>query len=449
MEIFTNIIWWINIFSIIFVLSAFFMQILFACVPFLKPRKYPKAKKYHDFTVIIRACNEEDVIADSVDSALAADYPSDKKHVIVFCHNCTDKTAEIARAHGARTIEFTDMNLKHRKASYCMKLGMDRLAQDPEGTYEYFLFIDADNQVDKNYFLACNDAADDGVLLGRTFENSKNLTDNVISCMTGLWYLRDNSIACNARSAMNLGCVMDGCASMVKAEYALHWDAMSSSDDLEFTLNRLLKDHLKVEYISEAMVYEDQPTSLHDMFARNTRMGGGLNKLFWSTGIKCFVKFLKALFDPKEKFSQAMTYLDMYCNSASIPMSLYAVAWFVPYYVFVLIYTGLGNTMNIVGVGQYGFRYYLIAAISVVVVVLFLFFYYEILFGYLVNRKKIVVKKKSVLVFSILLYPLYILIDIESIIVGIFSKGKWKKLKRSKTKIDTCEKKKSEAETKQ
>ena len=437
MEIFTNIIWWINVFSIIFVLSVFFMQLLFSFVPFLKPKKYPKAKKYHDFTVIIRACNEEDVIADSVDSALKAKYPEDKKHVIVFCHNCTDRTAEIARAHGARTIEFTDMNPKHRKASYCMKLGMEELSKDPEGTYEYFLFIDADNQIDENYYLACNDAADSGVLLGRTFENSKNFTDNIISCMTGLWYLRDNSIACNARSALNLGCVMDGCASMVKAEYALHWDAMSSSDDLEFTLNRLLKDGRKVEYISEAMVYEDQPTTLSDMCKRNNRMGGGLNKLFWSTGIKCFEKFFTGLFNPKVKFSMAMTYLDMYCNSGSIPASLYAVAWFVPYYVFVLIYTGLGNTMNIVGVGQFGIRYYVTAVIIVVVAVLFVFFYYQILFAYLVNRKKVVVTKKRVVVFSILFYPLYILVDAGSIITGIFSKGKWKKLKRSKTKIST------------
>lgn len=318
-----------------------------------------------------------------------------------------------------------------------MKLGMEELCKDPEGTYEYFLFIDADNQIDENYYLACNDAADSGVLLGRTFENSKNFNDNIISCMTGLWYLRDNSIACNARSALNLGCVMDGCASMVKAEYALHWDAMSSSDALEFTLNRLLKDERKVEYISEAMVYEDQPTTLSDMCKRNNRMGGGLNKLFWSTGIKCFEKFFAGLFNPKVKFSMTMTYLNMYCNSGSIPASLYAVAWFVPYYVFVLIYTGLGNTMNIVGVGQFGIPYYVTAVIIVVVAVLFVFFYYQILFAYLVNRRKVVVTKKWIVVVSILFYPLYILVDMGSIIAGIFSKGKWKKLKRSKTKIST------------
>lgn len=434
MEIFTNIIWWFNIVAIILVASVYILEVFFIFMPFLKARKYPKAKTYHDFTFIIRANNEEDVIADSVDSAFATDYPADKKHVIVFAHNCTDKTAEIARAHGARVIEIGDDNPKHRKASWCMKLGMDELLKDPEGTYEYFLFLDADNQVDKNYVRACNDAADAGVKLGRAFESSKNLTDNMISCMTGMWYIRDDRIACQSRSGLHMGCVMNGCASMVKAEYALHWDAMSSSDDIEFTLNRLLKDDEKVEYIENAIVYEDQPTSIKDMAARNTRMGNGLNKLFWTTGIKCLGRFFKTLFNPKVPFSLKMTYWDMYSNNAAIPMALFAVVWFSFYYVFVLIYTGLGNVMNIAGVGSYNFTYYL-WAIIIAAIVLFVAFLYQPIFSFVSLRKKLVITNKKVAVFSLLLYPCYTFLQMATIITGIFSKAHWRKVKRSKTKI--------------
>ena len=437
MELFNIILWWVNIALIVLIGSVFIFQFLFMFLCYVKPRQYKKAEKYHDFTVIIRAHNEEDVIADSVDSALKCNYPEDKKHVVVFCHNCSDKTAEIARAHGARTIEVEDHDPKHQKASYCMKLGMDELKKDPEGTYEYFLFIDADNQLDGNYILECNNAADDGVVLGRTFENSKNLTDNLISCMTGLWYARDDRFACRARSKMNIGCVMNGCASMVKTEYALDWDAMSTSDDIEFTLNRLLKDGKIVEYIDNAMVYEDQPTTIKDMFNRNTRMGNGLNKLFWDKGVKCLGMFFKTLFKKNVSASLKFTYLDQYFNLAIIPSSFVAAIWFSFYYLYSLIYTGLGNVIYIPGLeGYYGFRWFLIFVLVVGCACFLVPFFFQPLVSLIAERKRLRVTKKSVAFWSIVLYPCYILLDAISIFQGILTKPKWKKLKRSKTKIE-------------
>jgi cellulose synthase/poly-beta-1,6-N-acetylglucosamine synthase-like glycosyltransferase len=436
METLNIVLFWANIVILSIIVLIYLLQLLFGVLFFLKPRKYKKAEKYHDFTVIIRAHNEEDVIADSVDSALKCNYPEEKKHVVVFCHNCSDNTAKIAREHGARTIEFEDHDPKHQKASYCMKLGMEQLKKDGEGKYEYFLFIDADNQLDENYMLRCNDAADEGVELGRTYENSKNLTDNLISCMTGLWYIRDNRFACSARSALHAGCVMNGCCSMVKAEYALDWDAMSASDDIEFTLNRLLKDGKKVEYISEAMVYEDQPTSLGDMFKRNTRMGNGLNKLFWTTGIRCIGRFFKTLFNPKVKASMKLTYWDQGTNNAAIPGAILAIAWLPLYCIYTLIYTGLGNTVVTPGVCSFDFLTFLLIILIAAGAAYLIPFFFQPLLCAITERKKIVVKKKSILFFSILFYPFYMLIQGAGIIVGIFSKPKWKKIKRSTTKIE-------------
>ena len=119
MGILNNVLFWINIVRLIFILGSFFFQLLFGCLLFLKPRKYKKAEKYHDFTIIIRARNEAEVIADAVDSCRKLDYPKDKFRVVVFCHNCTDNTAEIVRQHGGPAIEIFYDNTKHRKASSC------------------------------------------------------------------------------------------------------------------------------------------------------------------------------------------------------------------------------------------------------------------------------------------------------------------------------------------
>lgn len=436
MELFNNILWWMNIIFIILIGSTFLFQFVFMFLFYVKPRQYPKANTYKDFTIVIRARNEEDVIADSVLSALNADYPEEKKHVIVFCHNCTDKTAEIVRSLKARAIEIFDDNPKHKKLSYSMKLGMEQLKKENYQT-DYFLFLDADNQIDKDYILACNDAACSGVKFGRTFENSKNLTDNIISCMNGLWYIRDNRFACRARSKLHIGCVMDGPSSMVKSEYAFSWDALGASEDLEFTLNRLLYDGEIVEYIDKAMVYEDQPSTLKDMFNRNTRMGHGLNKLFWDKGVKCFKKFFQTLFKKEVPFSLKMSYLDQYFNLAIIPSSFFAAVWFSCYYIYSLIYTGFGNSIYIYGLNaSYDFHWFLLFVIIVGSCCFLLPFFFQPLIAFLTERKRLVIKRKWIPFVSILLYPCYILIDALAIFVGIITKPKWKKINRSKTKID-------------
>lgn len=435
MGILNNVLFWINIVRLIFILGSFFFQLLFGCLLFLKPRKYKKAEKYHDFTIIIRARNEAEVIADAVDSCRKLDYPKDKFRVVVFCHNCTDNTAEIVRQHGGRAIEIFDDNPKHRKASYCRYYGRQELKKEGEGKYEYFCFIDADNQLDKNYLNACNDAADSGVELGRTFENSKNFTENIVSCRNGLYYIRDDQVACKARSARHIGCVRNGCASRVKAEYALDWDAMSSSDDIEFTLNRLIKDGKKVEYIDQAVVYEDQPTSISEMAKRNARMGHGLFRLYFTLGFKCLELFFKNLFKKDVLFSTKLSYLDQYCNISIVPASLVAAIWIPLYYIYALIYTGLGHTRVISGVGSYNLRWFVWFIVIALCVALIIPFFVQPIYSYFSVKKRLFVTNKKVLVASMFLVPFYRILQAAPIFKGIFTNPKWAALKRSKNKI--------------
>lgn len=436
MDILNSVLFWLDIVRLAFIFGTFFFQILFGLLVFLKPKQYPKAKQYHDFTIIIRARNEAKVIAESIDSCRKLNYPKDKFRVIVFCHNCTDNTAEIVSQHGGEAIEIFDDNPKHRKASYCRYYGRQELKKRGKGKYEYFCFLDADNQLDKDYLLACNDATDSGVLLGRTFENSKNFTENVISCRNGLYYIRDNIVACGARSARNRGCLMDGCASRVKAEYALDWDARSSSDDAEFTLNRLRKDGKKVEYIDKAVVYEDQPTSISEMAKRNARRGHGLFGLYFSLGLPCLGLFFKNLLTKGIPLSTKRTYLDQYCNIAIIPASLSASIWIPLYYIYALICTGLGHPRVIYGVGTILFRHLIYFLIALFCVAILLPFFLQPLYCYFKAKKRLFVENKKVLVLSLFLIPFYRFLQALSIFRGIFTNPKWSSLKRSKKKIE-------------
>ena len=61
------------------------------------------------FSVIIPAHNEERYVARCIGSVRrAADHSGFKTEIIVVCNRCTDRTAELAKAHGARIIENED-----------------------------------------------------------------------------------------------------------------------------------------------------------------------------------------------------------------------------------------------------------------------------------------------------------------------------------------------------
>ena len=263
-----------------------------------------------------------------------------------------------------------------------------------------------------------------------------NIYFNIISCMSGLWYARDDRFACRGRSALNFGCVMNGCSSFIRADYYFKWDAFSASEDIEFTINRLLKDGIKVDFIDKAIVYADQPTTMDDIFKRNTRMGNGLNKLFWSTGIKLLPAFFKNLFKKDIDLGTKFTYLDQFFNIATIPAVFLAVAWFPIYYLYSLIYTGITGPIYIYGLGYYSWLWFLMFIVIVLIVVYLIPFWLQPLISYLAEKDRLVITDKKTMYLSILFFPSFMIISAIAIIKGILSKPKWEKIKRSKTKID-------------
>lgn len=73
-------------------------------------KKYPTSAKKGRYGCIIPARNEENTVADLIKSIRKSDYPQDKLDIFVVAHNCTDKTAEVARAAGAIVYEYNNPN---------------------------------------------------------------------------------------------------------------------------------------------------------------------------------------------------------------------------------------------------------------------------------------------------------------------------------------------------
>jgi len=99
------------------------------------------------FLIVIPAHDEESGVAMTVRSCLDSNYPSLFFGVAVIADNCTDRTAELARAVGARVVE--RFNSDSRSKGYAIEYFLDSIQLSGElDSLDALIIIDADTTID-------------------------------------------------------------------------------------------------------------------------------------------------------------------------------------------------------------------------------------------------------------------------------------------------------------
>ena len=80
-------------------------QFFYLFIPLFRKKPAAEPVKNRRYAVLIAARNEEAVLPHLLNSIRMQDYPSELVSVFVVADNCTDRTAEIARACGAVVYE--------------------------------------------------------------------------------------------------------------------------------------------------------------------------------------------------------------------------------------------------------------------------------------------------------------------------------------------------------
>ncbi|MDL2292135.1 glycosyltransferase family 2 protein [Acholeplasma sp. OttesenSCG-928-E16] len=420
MELFNHVLSIINNVIIITFSVAFGFQLIYIFLFFLKTKKYKISEKKHRIGVIVSARNESLVIQDVILSLQNQNYPKELFDFFIIADNCTDNTAMVARSLGAIVFERFDDDKNHHRVSYALKFGFEKILQEYDN-YDFFIRFDADNVVDCNYLSKMNDCFSSGAKLAKGYNNAKNLTDNPISCISGLWYIRDNRFNCHVRSALRLSQLLNGPGMMVSADIIRKnggWIDMGISEDADFTLSELLKGN-DAEYVADAILYDDQPTTIKDTFRRNMRMGRGLIQTFFKYGLRCLLKFFKTF-----KFK----YLDMFLTESFIPLALIAVIWFPLYYIYMVVFNGV--------TGNHEEMFIILDTLWKILVFAFIIpFIFQAILVYVLEYKRINTPFIKVLP-GIILFPFFMILYALGITCGILFKAKWKPIKRSKAKYE-------------
>ena len=110
------------------------------------PSKPASSSRRLRFNVIVPAHNEAEVIEGAVASLRKLDWPADAFQVLVVADNCTDSTAALARAAGARVLERHDA--VSRGKGHALDFAFKTSAT--HGWADAVVVVDADTEVSAN-----------------------------------------------------------------------------------------------------------------------------------------------------------------------------------------------------------------------------------------------------------------------------------------------------------
>lgn len=250
--------------------------IFFSLVGLFRKRTFPHTERKLRYGVIIPARNEESVVGNLIDSARANRYPQEQLEIFVIAHNCTDRTAQIARAHGATVYEYN--NPAECTMGYAFRYLFDRIREDRGiDSFDGFFLFNADNILAADYFDRMNDAF---VACGQrnvitSFRDSKNFGSNLMSACYGLYFMYGCRFESRGRTALGCSTRVQGTGYVIPAEIVRNgWQYVTLTEDWEFTADQILRGR-KIVYCDDAVFYDEQPTSFRVMWRQRLRWARG------------------------------------------------------------------------------------------------------------------------------------------------------------------------------
>ena len=251
-------------------------QLVIWAFAYIKPAERKKIiNKKHRFMAVISARNEEQVIANLIESLRHQNYPEDKLDVYVIADNCTDNTASVAREAGA--IVYERFNEIKKSKGYALEWFFDIVLEEFPDKYDAFCIFDADNIVSPDFFEKMNDKLCEGETIVQGYRDIKNPGDNWISANYALFYWTMNRCYHYSRYKLGLAPMINGTGFMVamtvlKEENGWHTETLT--EDTEFSLKSVAKGR-RVAWAHDAVIYDEQPTILSQAWNQRLRWGVG------------------------------------------------------------------------------------------------------------------------------------------------------------------------------
>lgn len=241
--------------------------------------------------VVVPSHNEELNIGVTVRSLLQCRYPGEHYQVMVIADNCSDQTAAVARAAGARV--FTRVDPDNRGKGQAL----DWFFQSQIEAYRPFAalaLIDADTLVDENFLTQiAASLSHPEVKVVQGFYGASNPQENwrtalVAAALCLFHHLRP---AGRNRIGGSAGLKGNGMGFRREVIEKYGWPAHSIVEDLEFSV-LLLLDEVLVHYNPDAMVFGEMASQRQQADTQRQRWESGRWQILRNYGGRLFLSLL-------------------------------------------------------------------------------------------------------------------------------------------------------------
>ncbi|MBR5708339.1 MAG: glycosyltransferase family 2 protein [Oscillospiraceae bacterium] len=220
-----------------------------------KTPPYPRAEPRTRFACLIPARNEEAVIAGSVGSLLAQNYPSELFDVYVVLNNCNDGTEAAALAAGAKLLRCTGPVANKGDA---LRQATDRLLPLCN---DAFCVFDADNVAAPDFLARMNDAFLAGARVAKASMRCKNPADTWVSGCYALYYGLFDTFFNPSRAALGLSAKLVGTGFAVSSAFLEQlggWRTGTITEDVEFAAI-CAEAGERIFFVPEAVAFDEAP----------------------------------------------------------------------------------------------------------------------------------------------------------------------------------------------
>jgi cellulose synthase/poly-beta-1,6-N-acetylglucosamine synthase-like glycosyltransferase len=231
----------------------------------------PATPRKHTFRIVVPAHNEEQILAPVLRRIAMLDYPRDRWELVVVADNCSDATATVARAAGARVLERIDASLRGK--GHALAFAVDALRAEP---FDAYVILDADTLVDPELLDILNRYLDAGHRVIQAHHDVLNPYDTRRTVLMYVAFCLFHYVRPLGRRALGLSTGLNGngmCfAKPVLEQYS--WNAFSLVEDMEYT-TMLLRHGERVVFAPEARIRAQMAGGRVQATSQRMRWEGG------------------------------------------------------------------------------------------------------------------------------------------------------------------------------
>jgi cellulose synthase/poly-beta-1,6-N-acetylglucosamine synthase-like glycosyltransferase len=291
-----------------------------AALSLLPKKKYDNpAKPQTRFAILIPAHNEAAVIGATLESSEKLDYPAALYETIVIADNCTDETAQLARAYSVYVLERKDE--KQRGKGFALHWAFECLKEKGRlDAYDAFVIIDADTVFEAGFLRAMDVRIRKGEM---AIQGYYDVIDQESSPMASLSYLgfslsRNLRYKGRTRLGWSSNLLGNGMCFSKEVIKRFGWGATSIVEDMEYTV-MLRLNGIKVSFAPEALVFAEIPETFKDSRIQRSRWDIGR----FQVRNRYLIRLIKEAIEKRD-----MGCLDMAMELLIPPFSLFLVLCF-------------------------------------------------------------------------------------------------------------------------